>query len=615
MTADRSSSDRPVPGAEGSRQGRWGWLGLWSDPQGDVPDTELIRMQRDVLRRDALVRLLASALGYVVALPFVPLPLIVSCMVVHLTAEILSDRALDGLTPEKGWPGLGLAMMSVFVVEVAFMLPAAVIWHDPSPYAKALAVGIAASTLMHLSTLRAIILPLGMAGIAAVSLTALVSIGLYWLKTGAGLVSLPMAFSVLCILGTGGYSLMVLRSNHHLHLTSARERARAEAANAAKTRFLAQMSHELRTPLNAILGLGRAELARSDDPVGRERLSVLITSAEGLSMMLDDVLDIAAADEGELPLHPVPVDPHQVLAAAVDLFRPSVEAAGLRLTLRVDPSVPRRALLDGQRLRQCLVNLLSNAAKQTVSGGIDVAAALRPAPEEGGVPLLQVDLIDTGPGIPPDLRAHLFERYVTQGGEGGGRGLGLAISRALARRMGGDLVLAPLTDAPGTGAHFVLTVALSEAPAPVVVSGAVSGGGALAEGGLGGARVLVVDDLASNLMVARHLLEGLGCAVDEARSGEAALAALRGGAVVPDAVLLDLNMPGMDGPATLDRIRSRPGAARLPVIALTADGGAELRARLIARGFDGLVAKPVEAAALAAELGRALGVARGAPGR
>lgn len=570
-----------------------------------ISNRAMMRLQRDILLRDLPVRAVTSALAYALSMFFAPPPVLIACMTVHVLAEFLSDRAMRGLDPDRDPLRYRAALVAVFVVELAFVLPPAIIWHHPSPYAKALAVGLATATVMHLSTIRSIYLPIGRAGLLAVVLASASTAWLYWWRETGQLVSLPLAFSLLSVAGTGGYGFAVLRSNHALHLRSETEKLRAQAANDTKTRFLAQMSHELRTPLNAILGLGRAELDRSPDALSRERLSVLIASAEGLSAQLEDILDTAALDEGALPLRPVTAVPAALIRSTAGLFRPMIEAQGLRLDLSVDPALDGPAVFDPNRLRQCLTNLLSNAAKVTQAGTITIAAHLI---DEGGEPgLLRIDITDTGPGIPPALRDRLFERYVTQdngagsaGGRGrGGRGLGLSISRALARRMGGDLTLAPLTGAAGHGAHFILTVLLAPTqqtapPGPVALPMVM--------------HVLLVDDIATNRMVARHMLEEMGATVTEAASGEAALQHVAGA----DLVLLDLNMPGLDGLATLARLRARPGGRALPVVALTADAGPSGRAGLLAAGFDGFLGKPLTEQALRDEIGHVLAMA--APG-
>lgn len=574
-----------------------------------VSRREMVLLQRQVLQRELHLRAVTSGLAYLLSGLFLPGWVILACIAVHLTAEAIGDRAMRDLDPDVEPLRHGLALAAIFVVELAFTAPAALIWHHPSPYAKAFAVGLGTASVMHLSTIRAIYLPIGHAGMAAVTLAAIATNTVFWWQKGEGPFS-PMAiFSLLCILGTMSYGLGALTSNHELHRTNAQEKARAEAANEAKTRFMAQMSHELRTPLNAILGLGRAELARSTDQTSRERLSVLIASAEGLATLLDDILDVTAVDEGRLQLRPAPTDLRAQLAATVGLFRPAAEAAGVALSLDVAPEVPEMAMLDAKRLRQCLTNLLSNALKHTTEGEIVLSASVQ-APPTGAsaAPMLRIDLTDTGTGIAPDLRERLFQRYVTQDRTGHGRGLGLAISRGLLRQMGGDLALAPLTGAPGTGAHFVLTLPLE--PVAQVETGEAGKGnaGASDAGGpdalLRGLRVLVVDDIASNLMVARHMLEHLGCVVSEARSGTAALGLL--GQDPAGVVLLDLNMPDMDGTATLAAIRALPGGSTLPVLAMTAETGDAASGHLPDQGFDGFVGKPVEAAILRTELLRVL---------
>ncbi|MGB8812186.1 MAG: response regulator [Paracoccaceae bacterium] len=488
-------------------------------------------------------------------------------------------------------------------------MPPALIWHIDGPYLKAFAVGMIATTMMHLITARAVHRPFGLVGLLAISIAVIGSNTAYWLARGdfSGLL-----FSTLSIVGAIGYCLGSLIHANRLHQETAAGRAEAQAANAAKGRFLAQMSHELRTPLNAILGVGHAELRRTCDPLSRERLSVLIDAANGLSTILDDILDMSAVQEGRLPIRPTQCIPSAEITASVELFRPSIEEAGLSLTLDLSDNLPKLAHFDPQRLRQCLSNLLSNALKNTASGGIWVRAFMVAGTSP---PLLQIEVSDTGPGIQPGIRSEIFDPFV--GGKSrapspGGRGLGLSICRGLARQMGGDLTLAPIgnrewSTAEGRdwthGACFLLTLAM-----PVCMAAPPTPQNTLitvTDGLLRGRRILVVDDIGTNRLVAASYLDQLGAHSIEAAGGLEALRLLTAHSL--DLVLLDMNMPDMDGSETFAQIRALPSpTGRVPVVALTADAMDEHRSAYLALGLDGYLAKPLTPERLANELARVL---------
>ncbi|WP_420022644.1 ATP-binding protein [Cereibacter azotoformans] len=564
-----------------------------------LPTIELeqeIARQASILRREAPVRFPAIALALAVSLLFLPEWIVGSCALATVLGELILNR-IDA-RPDRitdGWRH-PIYIVSAFLLQMAFAMPAALLWHVEDQFVKAYAVGLMVCTMLHIATVRSIHLPMGLAGAAAISLVTLVSNTLYWLPKN----DLPaLALTTLCALVALGYSFGAILAANRLHRETAAGRAEAIAANATKDRFLAQMSHELRTPLNAILGIGHAELRRAMDPVTRERLGVLIRSAEGLSTILDDILDMSAAQQGRMPIRPRTVNPREEIVTSVELFRPLIEEAGLALQL-VTGDLPTRARLDPQRLRQCLSNLLSNALKHTRSGRIRVEARMELSSSVW--PMLRVEVSDTGDGIRPDEAETIFEPFTAPrspsqpSARTPGNGLGLSISRALARQMGGDLRLLPQS---GQGARFALTLSIQpvEASEPIPPQ---------PTGSLAGRSVLVVDDIATNRLVAAAYLQLFGVRTLEAPSGPEALALLQRETV--DLVLLDMNMPEMDGFETFRRIRALPGpSASLPVVAMTADAGDEHRAAYVAAGLTGYVAKPVTPDRISAEIIRVLG--------
>jgi CheY-like chemotaxis protein len=244
-------------------------------------------------------------------------------------------------------------------------------------------------------------------------------------------------------------------------------------------------------------------------------------------------------------------------------------------------------MIDPHRLRQCLSNLLSNALKYTDAGRISVTAST------GAEGALVLDVVDTGPGISAQVRDQIFQPFHRGTDQQTGSGLGLAISRGFARQMGGDLVLRPSAD----GAHFQLCLPMAAPPTSRVAPVAPS---AL---DLSGRRILVVDDIATNRMVACAYVQFFGAFTDQAVTGAEALQAID--AHRPDLVLLDLHMPGLSGFETLAKIRAMAGPA-LPVLAMTADVSPQMRQRLQGAGMDGFLAKPLTAENVAAALAQHL---------
>lgn len=612
------------------------------------PADEIAR-QLDLLWRERWPRIVLTNLAYALCLVFIPFWAVLACASVNLVTELLSMRLMRGLDPRLHINRHRAVLALNFLMELAFALAPVMVWFSQSLYAKPFAAGMVVITLLQVATVRALHLPIGLAGFAGVAAAVLPGNAAYWIGIGDGA---GLAISSTCILGALAYSLVALLSNHRLNAESASARRKALAGERAKSQFLAQMSHELRTPLNAILGMGHAELRRNRDALSQQRLSVLMASAEGLSAILDDILDLTAIQEGRMPIRQRPIRPKREIEATLALFQPGIDAAGLVLRSRIDEALDDLALIDPNRLRQCLSNLMSNAIKHTAEGAIQVTAARRTA--EDGDLLLQIEVADSGGGIPRHLHELVFEPFCnapdlprpwsrsgTTSASGSDKadsprpasfpiqsnGLGLSISRALARQMGGDLVIVPAgatptdarpDDAPLRGAVFRLTLALSPAPPP---EDAASGPDALGTVGTAqsdaprsqpdihlpdlGLRVLVVDDIATNRLVASTYLRMLGASMIEASSGEEALAHLAGD--LPDLVLLDMNMPEMDGRETVRRIRALPGAAgRVAVIAMTADALSEHRAAYLASGLDGYLTKPLNPERMAAEIATVL---------
>ena len=570
-------------------------------PALPIPGPDIARLRDELgkqsqqLDREEWARLAASIIGFAVGLIYLPAWIVLPLVVINLAAELTSGRMLrdtDRMIASRHRRAGVVAC--VFVLESAFVLPAGIMWHFDDPFAKSLAVGLAASALMHLATVRSIHLPQGLGGAAAVATIVLGSNSAYWIAQGEWL---ALGLSTICACTSLGYFLMAIVTNHIVHGESAADRRAAQAAGAAKDRLLATISHELRTPLNGILGMGHAELTLAVSPEARARLGVLVASAEGLSVILDDILDISAARDGRLAIRAAVGIPADEIAATVLLFRHGTRDTGIAMSLDLAPDLSQPASFDPQRLRQCLSNLLSNALRHGRGAAVRIRA-VRVAGPDGGA-MLDLTVADEGPGVPTALRGILFEPFArlhgpAPDGTRQGQGLGLSIARSLARLMGGDVMLMP-SGALGRGAVFRLTLALG--PAPAVTAKAIP----VRETPRIPARVLVVDDIATNRLVAVSFLALAGAEAAEADSGAAALQHLAKGGF--DAVFLDMNMPGLDGLATLARIRALDGpAAQLAVIAMTADAGGVQRAQYLAAGCDGYLAKPVTPERIAAVL-------------
>lgn len=555
-------------------------------------------------REQAPVRAISAAVagcGFALALDR---PWLWAWLAAYAGGQALELWALWPFRPERPAPGplrQAAALAAVCVLAFAFGSLALLLWRAAPPVGPAAAVLLLCAGVLNVLATSRGCTPACAAGAAPYFLLLP---ALPWSGEGASAPVLSLTFAVAATaaaLTTG----LVWRESRRAQLSEAAAlgearagQARAQAAWTSSQSFVAAVGHELRTPLTALTAAAAALEARALSAQNRSTAALIGRSAELMRRLLDDLLDLAKLEAGRMAVQGAVFSPRDILREAAELWAGPAQAKGVRLALEDADALPELATGDAHRLQQLLNNLLSNAVKFTDAGEVRIACAARPAPGGGWEATLTVT--DTGRGLTQAEVAALFEPFA-QGHAGialshGGTGLGLALSRQLARLMGGEL-----TAYAGAGGRFELRLPLAAAatPAPAAAEAAAPPGwGARL-------RVLVVDDNRLAQRAVQVLLETLGAEVVTADGGAEALERL---ASEPfDLVLTDVHMDGMDGRETCRRLRASPGPNRdATVLALTGAAEPAHAAACLAAGMDGHLAKPVTASGLYAAVTGAL---------
>jgi signal transduction histidine kinase/ActR/RegA family two-component response regulator len=508
-------------------------------------------------------------------------------------AELGLNKALLKKPPQTR--GLAILTAIALYTPSALMFGALgpVLWIAGGHYGPALGIAVMAGSLTNMVAIsagsRLAFLVSSAPFVAFLGLMPMLDIG----KTSAPMLgSMVFAIAVIIfnVLAAWLTTEEARASEAQALAESDRRRLEAEAAVEAKSAFVAMICHELRTPISAIMA-GANELERSAGcTAGKTQAQLIGHAGRMMRTLLNDMLDFSKLEAGRMSVENLPFDLRRTVMEAIRMWKPQAVSKGLRLRVEGAKQLPQWVNGDPTRLRQVLNNLLSNAIKFTETGSVTLR--LEAGPELAGRRTISMAVADTGPGMSPDQIVRLFTPFdqldVGIARKYGGSGLGLVISRELARLMEGDLTV---RSGAGQGATFVLTLTMDEVEAP-----AIEQAPAAVE-----ARVLVVDDHAVNRQAIALVLAPLGITPELAASAEEGLERLSDEPF--DVVLMDVYMPGMDGREATRRLRSGSGPNRdTPVIAITASATPKDWDACLAAGMNGYVGKPIEPSQLYAVL-------------
>lgn len=567
----------------------------------DSKHPELLRqialLNKDMWFRVPSICVILGICGY-----FVDSTMTIYSSVLFLIIETLQYRAgkrYRALPSRESY----LQLLIVAVIEpIAILLPIALLWTIGEVYPRLVCVIMLTVSLLHIVLVRSPHLIFGFTCSLPPMITFYYLIYLHHIESG------NIEYTVIGLIGISMlniYFFYAIYTYNKFQRALLIARDSATAASASKSRFLAAMSHELRTPLNAIMGVSQLLREQPDHPSSAKRIVALEAASRSLKELVDDVLDLTRIEQGQTVFRPIEVNLIKEVNAVVDLHRPIAMSKGLTCELQFTSDLMTDLTFDPLRVRQCITNLLSNALKFTERGAVRIRVKTLTQPDE--TVLVEINVSDTGIGVPQTVRQNLFEigfqahknsTSPAPGNHSDGAGLGLAISRSLARQMGGDITYSA---GPDSGATFSLSFQATpyqpEQPHPQQP--------AYAPFFAAGRNVLVVDDIATNRMVAAAFIQTDGMHAVQVEGGAEALQMLHNSAF--DLVLLDMNMPHMSGLETFAAIRaSGMGWANIPVIALTADAMPEDAARYLRAGLDGYLAKPLDRDELRARIAAVL---------
>jgi signal transduction histidine kinase/CheY-like chemotaxis protein len=571
-----------------------------------LADERLDEVAADI-RRLAISRVISGCLGAGIVSLGLGYRMALAWLASFLAAEGLAALAVRGFG--QGRPATrgqrAAFVLASIPVNASWAALAALLWLDGPDKLKVAAVAIWCGQLVFAQQYRH--QPLALLVISAIAPVVSLIVFPFFFMAGADPVTQTTRWSLLLLIAiTINVALRNRAAAQRMDaLTTGlrEEREKALEAARAKSTFIAVTSHELRTPMNGLLGMAHALQRSPLNPIQREQVDLMLKSGDSLMQLLNDVLDMSRIETGKVELAPEAVDPRAIVADVLDAWRDAAEAKGVSLFARFDAEVPAFVAADPLRIRQVLTNLVSNAVKFTDRGHVRVAASAEPVGAEpvGADWILRFAVSDTGPGVPIGAAERVFDSF-TQADETisrshGGAGLGLAISRSLARQLGGDLVLRPTQN----GACFVFSLLTTETEAPA----AIEPESPVDDENLDQIQVLMAEDNLVNQLVVRTMLEPTGVALTVVDNGQEALKAMASGRY--DCVLMDINMPVMDGITALEAIRNgEAGDPALPVIALTASAMAGDRERFLGLGFNDHVGKPVKPMDLIAAIIRAV---------